>query len=889
MRVSPRDPARLASELDEEIATHISLCVDELVRHGVPLDDATRQARARFGDFGQAIHRLRRSAQQREKMMRRRNLRDAFAHTVSSAARELRRSPRFSALVVATLALGIGANAVMYAVVDRLLLSAPPHVRDADALGRVQLINAGADGKDAPQQVTNYAFYTDLGAVRGFSSIGAYGFPGQVSLGRGAQATPIYINSASATFFPTLGVTPELGRFFSADEDQPPRGLPAAVISHEFWISHFGGDRAALGQRLPIGDDAFTIVGVAPPGFTGVDLRRVDVWLPMAYQSFRTMSPEYESDRGSAWLMIIARRRAGVSVEAASAEASAIVQHAIKAAGVRSFVKGAGLSSVIAARGPGDHQQATVAAWLLGVALSVWLIACANVGTLVLTRALRRRQEIAVRLALGISRRRLAGQLLAEGALFVVASGVAALFVAALARGVIAATLLQGVSQSLVLSPSGIVVLVAILSATVLAIAAAPIVFAMRTDVGLAIRSSGRTATDRGVTGRTLLLAGQAALSVALLAGAGLFVRSLLNAEHLRIGMDADRVLLAQVALASVSYDAPRQQAYWTEARRRVSALPAVESAALTIATPFGSSMSGTFIVPGRDSLPQARTGGPYRNGITADYFSTLGARVLRGRAFTPADGATAPRVMVINESMAQAIWPSENPVGRCVRIARADSIPCATIVGVVENIRRNEIEEPETFQYYLPIDQWIGKHSTAMLVRTRGRATRAVAGVRASLQTVSADTPYPMVRAMADLVDPQLQSWRMGARMFSLFGLLAFVVAMIGLYGLLAYVIAQRRREFGIRSALGAAPRDILALVAGQGLRIAVAGLAGGFVLALVAGRWLTPLLFHVSARDPLVFSIVGVLVLGIGFVASLVPARRAAGDDPSTALRAD
>lgn len=354
--------------------------------------------------------------------------------------------------------------------------------------------------------------------------------------------------------------------------------------------------------------------------------------------------------------------------------------------------------------------------------------------------------------------------------------------------------------------------------------------------------------------------------------------------------MDMPRLVLGDMNFSTKTMPFPQQDEFWRTAYRRIQTVPGVERASLTITTPFNFSMSGEFRVPGLDSLPTLESGGPYRNGVSPEYFATLGARVLRGRVFTDADAAASQPVIAINETTAKLAFQGRDPLGTCVKVHRVDSLPCATIVGVVEDIRRFGLVEGPTMQYYLPIAQWRGPHSTAVIVRTRGDdPTSVAAAVRRELQAIRPDVPFPQVRPYAELLDPQLRAWKLGAVMFTMFGVLAITVAIVGLYGLLAYSVAQRRFEFGIRVALGAQARHIARIVLTQGLMAMASGLALGLILAAIASRWTAPLLFQVSPRDGAVYIGVGVLVIVAALVAAVIPSRRAAGTDPLEALRAD
>lgn len=887
--LAPRDRVEIESDLRDEIDAHVSLAADALVRRGVDPDTALKQARTRFGDFDATMRTLAASARHREGRMQRREWLDVIRQDLRYAFRQLRQSPGFTAAVVITLALGIGANAVMFGIVDRLLLSPPPHVRDAESLVRIQQVTQWLGRDEAAGPVMGWLTYRDFATVPSFSSVAAFGFPRDMSLGRGPDATSIKVNAASASFFPLLGVRPELGRFFLEDEDQPPTGTPVAVLSYGFWRRRFAGNADVLGTKLLIGNQVYTVVGVTPEGFTGVDLKAVDVWLPMTALNYASM-PNYVNDRGSMWLMTVASLAPGASREVAAEQALAAYVRGYESTKTLHATKRIEFTSVIAARGPGNHNDARVAAWLLGVAGTVLLIACANVATLLIARALQRQQEIAVRLALGISRGRLLIQTVTDSFLLALLGAGAALLTAHFAGGMLQAWLLPDLaSEGGFLNHRVIAIVIGAILVTGCLTALGPVLQTRRVDLSAALKAGGRTNSGGRSRARTALLVLQAALSVMLLVGSGLFVRSLRNAESMRLGMDTERLILAEINFSG-TLDFPQRSEFWNTALTRIKNIPGVEHATLTAGTPFWLSIAGLFRVPGVDSLPRLETGGPYVHGVGSDYFSTLGARILRGRAFDDVDSRSAQRVIVINETMAHLIFPDRDPIGVCAGIFRRDSIPCATIIGVVEDVRRSGVVEGQTMQYYLPLDQWIGPHAPAMIVRaTSDDAASVATTVRRELQRVRPDMPFPNVRPYAEIIDPQFRAWKLGAVMFTLFGALAFLVAIVGLYGLLAYSVAQRRFEFGIRVALGAQASHIVRIVMVHGFAAMATGLMLGLALAALAGRWTEPLLFEVGSRDVTVYFAVAAVVLLATAIAALVPSRRAARTDPMEALRAE
>jgi predicted permease len=381
----------------------------------------------------------------------------------------------------------------------------------------------------------------------------------------------------------------------------------------------------------------------------------------------------------------------------------------------------------------------------------------------------------------------------------------------------------------------------------------------------------------------------QAALTVVLLIGTGLFVRSLRRIEAVPLGMEVDRVLIATLSLSGTSYKPAEIQEIYRRLEEVARGIPGVRSAAVGTALPFATAWAEEVSVPGRDSLPLTKSGGPYFNAVTPDFFSAIGTRVLRGRGFTSSDRGGRHRVAVVNETLARLWWPTESPIGKCMKVG-GDTMPCAEIVGVVENARRFQLIEDESVQFFIPLEHAPSYlQPGALFVRPTGDAEALVGPLRRQLQSAVPNLPYVSVEPFSDQVSPQTRSWRLGATMFGAFGTLALVLAAVGLYGVLAYDVSQRMHEMGVRVALGAQGRDVSRLVVSEGLRIVVLGGAIGFAGALASGRFVEPLLFRTSPREPLVFGVVGVVVVIVALVATLVPAWRAGRADPVVALRAE
>jgi putative ABC transport system permease protein len=355
------------------------------------------------------------------------------------------------------------------------------------------------------------------------------------------------------------------------------------------------------------------------------------------------------------------------------------------------------------------------------------------------------------------------------------------------------------------------------------------------------------------------------------------------------LGMDVERVLIATLSLSGTSYTPAEIREIYRRLEQAARAMPGVRSAAIGTSLPFATAWAEEVRVPGRDSLPLTKAGGPYFNAVSPDFFDAVGTRVLRGRGFSAADRGSRQRVVVVNETLARLWWPNESPLGKCMKVG-GDTMPCAEVVGVVENARRFQLLEDESVQFFIPVEHAPGYlQPGALFVRPAGDPQSLVGPLRRVLQSAVPNLPYVSVEPFRDQVSPQTRSWRLGATMFAAFGLLALVLAAVGLYGVLAYDVSQRTHEMGVRLALGAQGRDVSRLVVWQGLRVVVVGGAIGFGIALATGRFVAPLLFRTSPREPVVFGIVGVVVLVVALVATLIPAWRAGRVDPVVALRAE
>lgn len=895
-----RDPR---GQVEEELAFHFQRTADALIQEGLSPAEAEAEALRRFGD----VARYRNDLVKIEKRRRGMERLGAWVSTVLQglglAFRGIRRSPGFTVAVVATLALGIGANATVFRVVDRLLLSPPDHVVQPDRVKHVFLRRLGIDGARFDSRWLTFPDYQDLKSVAAFQSVGGYTQPATVTLGSGRDAERVTAVKASASLFPLLGVRPALGRFYGPREDAV--GVPGTVVlSYGFWQRRFGGDPGVLGHELAIGDGRYAVVGVAPEGFTGAEIQRVDVWLPLeTAQSIQngTGWREGENARNWWWMFAVARLAPGASVQQADAQATAI--HRGARADLQDYDPEARIltASVIAGQGLEAPAEARVSRWLAGVSLIVLLVACANVANLLMARAVNQEGDLAVRQALGIGWGRLTIQLLVEALVLTALGAVVALLLARWSQTFVQRELLPDVAlgggalSPKLLAFTGVMTLITTLLAGIL-----PSLRATGRNVGEVLKAGGRGVSGGASRVRTGLLVLQAALSVVLLVGAGLFVRSLAGARSMDLGFDPEGLVLARVEWARpTSSDAgsatmrERADAYEL-AVREIEALPSVASVATTYSGPFWSSISlGRPLLEGGDTVLRPPSGGPYINLVGPGYFRTMGLDILRGRPLEEADYALgAPPVTVVTESMARAAWPDGQAVGQCLYIPlREGPSPCTRVVGVVENHRRNElVEDDPHFMYFVTGTQpGLTAPPQGLVIRARGGRPFESATVQRKIRSLDDRIRFVQVRSYREIIDPMLRSWRLGATMFVVFGLLALLVATLGLYSLLAFDVAQRRRELGLRAALGADGRTLLRMILGRAVLLVAIGTGLGLTAALILGPFVRDLLFRVSPDDPLVLAGVAGTLLLVGVLGGALPARRATRIDPMKALRVE
>lgn len=887
----------VGERVDEEISLHLELRAAQLEREGLSPMAARAEAERRFGGEEAARRALVQTASHRERTMYGREWLAALWQDVRHAVRGIRHEPAFAVLVTITLALGIGANASMFGILDRLLLRGPEHVVESERIARLYQTTVPPGIGEFTESTVGYVTYSDLRTgTRAFSEVAAYTGAGDMTLGEGEDAEQVPVRWVTWSYFPLLGVRPALGRFFGEAEDRPPSGEALAVIGYGAWQRIFGGDRAAVGKEVTLGGRKYTIVGIAPESFTGHAREATDFWLPV---SARVPQPteDWATTRFAQWLEVIARLAPGVTLDQASTQATAAHRSAYDGSVDYEAEATLSMRPLWFDSSGREALEVTVSRWLLGVSVIVLLIACANVANLLLARAVRRRREIAVRLALGIGRGRLLRLLLLEGLLLAGAGGAAGVLVSVWGGQFVRVTLLPNVEWTggpvdgrMLLFTAAATMLTGIL------VGLLPALMASRQNLTSALKEGTRQAGSARGGVRIGLTVAQAALSMVLLVGAGLFIQSLRNVRNLDLGIEPERVLTIRPTWLASGARSPDEQAAENERRNtvrlqaleRLRAHAGVESAALAVGLPFSNRFTVRLRVPGYDSLPRLPGGGPYVQAVTSDYFRTVGTRTISGRVFTPADRDGSEPVAIVSETMARTLWPGADPIGSCLHIG-SDDPPCSRIVGVVHDTHRDALREDPAMQYYVPFGQERGIGGTSLLARPRGDPAAAIEALRAEVRAIDPTLSFIHVSTLQERIDPQVRPWRLGATMFGIFGALALLVAAVGLYSVMSYTAAQRAHEMGVRMALGAEARDILRLILRAGVGTAALGVAIGAVLAWIGGRYVEELLFGTSARNGTVFLGVAFFLLVVSVAASLIPARRATRVDPVVALRAE
>jgi putative ABC transport system permease protein len=871
-------------ELDEELRFHLEREAAKNIAQGMPRAEAMRRAQIAFGGLERIKDDTRDSHGTR--------LIEEFGQDVRYGWRGLRAGGGFTAVVVTTLALGVGANAAMFGVLDRLLYRSPSFLIDPASVQRVYL-GRTTDGRNIIERRLEYPTYTDLAQWgTAFSQTAGFAYRDE-PVGSGEAVEERVVAAVSSSFFDFFTARPVIGRFFAADEDVAPQGTAVVVLSNSYWRARYAGRNDILGTELRIGPETYRVIGVAPPRFSGInDLREPIGFVPMTRYGF-SRDPRYSNRYNWNWAEMLVRRNPGVTAEAVNVDLSNAYQRSWEKRGWTTFEaeKAHALAAPVqVARGPMAGPESRVVKWVSGVAFIVLLIACANVANLLLVRAVRRRRELVLRNALGGTRARIVRQLLTETLMLAVIGGASGLLAAHWGGGLLRRFFLEANSAADVFGDARTLVFATIVTvATAIIAGLIPAFQSSAANLSDSLRAGPRDASYRRSRLRGALVVVQAALSVVLLVGAGLFVRSLGQLRAIRLGYDVTPIVYVYSRYRGTVLTAAEQMNLAERMMDGARRVPGVMSATVTTSIPFLGGESQSLYVAGIDSV---RALGRFTlQRASPDYFATMGTRILRGRGIQSTDRSSSPSIAVVSESMAQALWPGRDAIGQCFRI-RSDTVPCTTVVGIAENVRMLSVTSAPEFHYYVSSAQ----HPTAsanfgpeLFVRVSGNASDFHEAVRASVQRIMPGTSYVTARPLMEAVGPTYRSWELGATLFLTFGLLALSLATIGLYSIIAFGVSERTHELGVRTALGARTDHLLGLVVGEGLRLIVAGLLIGGIIALAGSRWLTPLLFKVSPRDPLIYVVVLLTLIAIGVIATALPAIRATRVDPVLAFKSE
>ncbi len=803
------------------------------------------------------------------------------------AARTLLRTPAFTAGVVLTLGLGLGLSAVMVTLLDRLLWQAPTGVVDAERLSRLYIETRVGTPEVYASTGTQYPVYTDLRAQPGaFADLAAVARRSMV-LGEGVDRRRIDLEVVSGNFFELVGTHAAIGRLFTEADDSLAEA-PMAVITWAFWQREFGGSPEVLGRTIRLEDRPYTVIGVTARGFAGLNAEPTDVFLPIVQNvALGTVaSASALTSRRTTWLMMVGRLRAGVSRELAGATATTVYRDGMR--GEPGFDSTARILA-----GPIQEYQRPVmskgirqSVWITLAAGAVLLIACVNITNLLLARGMTREKELAIRASLGAGRRGLARVILSESVVLSLAGGLFALLAALWGGAALRTLVFPWLPEEAILSPKLFVVLgIGVVVTTVLT-GVIPVLQLSRFDLARGLRRATRGATGAGQQTRDVLLAGQIGLTLLLLVGAGLFLRSLQRALAIDPGMRGDLVYEVSPRLIGEAFREPEQvAAFYHELLARLQRLPGIAGAALTRSQPFATAQRATGVrVEGEiDTLPQSRW--PYLQAVTPDYHTVVGTTLLRGRLFGAGDVIGAEPVAIVNTAMADAMWPGREAIGRCLYRGGGG---CTRVVGVAVNAKRMGLTDDAAPLFYVPLAQEPIDRIDGLYLRMWPGVGDPELLVRQVMETMPG-RPFTAVYSLAERIADQRSSWLHAATIFSLFSLLGLLLAAVGTFSVLSYGVTQRTREIGVRVALGARDTQVVRMVVRQGVMAALAGMLCGGVGAWFFAHGIGSLLYEVPPSDPLVFGGTMLVLLVVTIAAGWLPARRAARIDPMAALRGE
>jgi putative ABC transport system permease protein len=864
----------IAADVDEELQFHLEMRSREYEERGLSSEAARQAARERFGDVDRVASWLRRHDHRRTRARGARETMSTIAQDLRVGMRALLKQPTFTVSTVLTLALGIGATTAMFSVVYGVLLEPLPF-GDPDRLVRVWTAYKPHMGRGAVSAANGRDWRAEN---RVFEDLALVHTSRQFNFTAGDEPERLRGARVSANLFRILEVTPLIGRTFTDEENEMGRDN-VVVLGHALWVREFGASSSVVGRTIRLNGAQTTVVGVMRPDFH-FPSRDFELWVPLAVPA-----DEY-LQRNAGSYSAIARLKPGVTLEQARADL-----RAVSASLARRFNENANVEAALAPLHDdmvGSVQRPLYV--LLGAVGAMLLIGCANLANLLLTRGVARRRELSVRTALGASRRRLVAQMIVELVPLLALGGVIGIVLAMWSVRALVPLLPPDLPRTEGIGINGpvlgftamVVVLIALL------VGVWPALDAARRSVSATVAelSRGSTSAPSRTRMRDLLVVGQIAMTLLLLVGATVLMRSLFAVRQVSPGFNPERVLSAHVAIPRARYPLDRDvTALYTRVLDRAQALPSVEAVGAVNRLPLGGgNQTGGVVIEGGESdvtsvNVQTRT-------VTPDYFRALEIPIREGRSFTSADVAEASMVAIVDEKLARAAWPGRSAIGR--RIREGDGAPWSTIVGVVGHIRHTRLDDESEPQVYWNYPQR-SQDRMALVVKTRGDPAALTRALAAAVRQIDSEQPIYDARPLDDVVDRSLGQRQFQTTLLCAFAATALMLATVGVYGVIAYSVSQRRREFGVRIALGARRHDVAAMVLRHGGALFVVGAAAGLAVATVGARVLSTLVYDVAPRDPVSFVGATLVLLVVSGVACYVPARRAARVEPSIALRDD